>query len=215
MDPLELVVLEACQEFILRQQEMLPHLAAALDVAEEEVFYTWTLRGRAKTRGHLKDAAWTYFPHGFECDLKNTNDGRYLRIDFGPRGRVGILNSYGVLQFIMTSVYPWREFPQLKEYFANGDPPYDHNSGNWRKMSQLWDRLEMKGVFEQADSRLVTLQAKYSSRGPDGLTWIQFPPEFSEETRVDCNVAHRRILSPIGTQLLDAALRDQEGHVKL
>lgn len=163
MDPLESGVLEACQEFVFRQQEMLPQLAAVLDVPQQQVFYTWALR-RAKTRGQLKDAAWTFSPHGFECDLKNSNDGRYLRIDFGPHGRVGILNSWGVLQFIMTSVSPWREFPQLKAYFAKGDPPYDAYSGDCRKMEVVWNRLESKGVFEQADSRLVALQARYSSR---------------------------------------------------
>jgi hypothetical protein len=207
MDPVELGVLKACQEFVLRQQEMLPHLAAVLEVPQEQVFYTWALR-RAKTRGHLKDTAWSYYPHGFECDLKNSNDGRYLRIDFGPHGRVGILNSWGVLQFIMSSVIPWREFPQLKAFFAKGNPPYDYHSGDSCKMSQVWDRLESKGVFEKADARLVALQAKYTSRGPDGLTYTQFPQEVSEQTQVDCAVAHRQILSPTGTQLLNAALRE-------
>ena len=85
MDPMEFGVLDACQEIARRQQEMLPQLAAVLNVPEEQVFYTWAFR-RARHRGHLKNAAWAYYPHGFECDLKNTRDGRYLRIDFGPGG---------------------------------------------------------------------------------------------------------------------------------
>jgi hypothetical protein len=208
MDFIEFGVLESCQEFILRQREMLPHLAAALDVPEQQVFYKLVLGG-SRNRGHLKDAHWAYYPHGFECDLKNTQDGRYLRIDFGPGGQVGMLNSWGVLQFIMTSVSPWREFPELKTYFARGDPPYDQYSGDSAKISKAWDRLARKGAFETANPDLVALESKYSTRGPDGLTHIKFPPEITDENRVDCAVAHRQVLSPAGIQLLKSGLYQQ------
>ncbi|MBI1833023.1 MAG: hypothetical protein HYR84_16405 [Planctomycetes bacterium] len=206
MDSLEFNVLEACQEFMHRQQDMLPRLGAALDVPAEHVFYKLVLRG-ARNRGRLKDEDWSYYPHGYECDLKNIRDGRYLRIDFGPGGRVGILNSWGVLQFIMTSVSPWRDFPLLRMHFAKGSPPFDQYSGDSSKMSLVWDRLTSMGAFQQAAPDLVALQAKYSSRGPDGLTYIKYPAEISDETRLDCAVAHRQVLSPVGLQLLNAGSR--------
>src|SRR5437879_2699245 len=100
MDALEIGVLKACQELVHRQQEMLPLLAAALHVPEKEVFYTWALH-KCKQHGDLEGTDWWYFFHGLECDLRNKADGRCLRIDFGPGGRVDTFTAWGVLQFIM------------------------------------------------------------------------------------------------------------------
>ena len=132
-----------------------------------------------------------------------------LRMDFGPRGAMsGILNSWGVLQFIMTSVPPWHDFPNLRDYFAKKGPPFDQDSGAWGKMAQVWDRLESKGFFEQAEPNLVALQAKFTTRGSDGLTYVQFPPETAEQTRVDCSVAHRQQLSQSAIHFLDTRRQD-------
>src|SRR5438876_540615 len=87
LGPLELAVLEACREATVRNQEMLPLLAAALGVSEAEVFYTWAFR-KCRQRIRLGETDWVTFFHGLECDLKNQKDGRFLRIDFGPGGRV-------------------------------------------------------------------------------------------------------------------------------
>src|ERR1700692_34008 len=84
---LEIGVLEACRESIQRNREMLPILAAALHVPETDVFYTWAFR-RCRQRIPLGDSGWTTFFHGLECDLNNSKDGRRLRVDFGPGGRV-------------------------------------------------------------------------------------------------------------------------------
>src|SRR5688572_23142460 len=102
MDPIELGVLEACREVVHRQHELLPLLAAALNVREEDVFYTWALR-QCKQHGALEGTDWWYFFHGMECDLKNKVDGRFLRIDFGPDSSVDTFTAWGVLQYIMTS----------------------------------------------------------------------------------------------------------------
>ena len=201
MDEIEFGVLVACREYAIRQTEMLPLLAAALGVEETQVFYSWALR-RCAQPGKLADRDWAYRFHGLECDLKNQKDGRFLRIDFGPKGRVGILNLGGVERFIMTSVLPWPEFPNLRTYFAKSGPPFDEYSGSWEKMSEVWGRLESKGLFEQADPNLVSLMASYTTRGPDGLNYVRFPHETTEETRADCSVAHRQRLSHKATQLL-------------
>lgn len=202
MDAIELGVLEACQEVVSRQREMLPLLAAALEVPEDQVFYTWAFR-RCEQRGRLEGTEWVYFFHGLECDIKNVSDGRFLRIDFGPRGRVDTFTAWGVLQFLMTSVPPWREFPHLKAYFAKCDPPFDPYSGSFERFVLVWDRLEAEGAFENADPSLIELEAKYSSRGADGILCIHFPLEVSEETQMDCSVARRKQLSQRGFHLLE------------
>jgi hypothetical protein len=71
MDTIELGVLEACQEAVCCQGELLPQLAAALNVPQDQIFYTWAFR-RCKQRGSLEGTDWVYFFHGLECDLENT-----------------------------------------------------------------------------------------------------------------------------------------------
>ena len=205
MDSIELGVLEACQEVTLRQRELLPLLADALDVPESDVWYTWALRSCGQC-GALGGTDWVYFFHGYECDLSNVADGRHMRIDFGPRGRLDTFTSWGVLQFIMTSVPPWHEDPHLKEYFGKGMPPYDRYSGCTDKFYPVWDRLEASGAFEKADQSLVDFQARHTALGPDGIMYIRFPPGTSEETAVDCSVAHRQRLSPWAIQILESQL---------
>jgi hypothetical protein len=208
VDPIELGVLEACQEVVLRQRELLPLLAETLKVPEDRVFYTWAFRKCAQ-RGRLEGTDWVYFFHGLECDLKNAADGRFLRIDFGPRGRTDTFTAWGVLQFIMTAVQPWPEFPELRVYFAKGPPPFDQFSGSLEKIVQVWDHLAARGAFEKADPSLVELEAKHTVPGPDGLLHVRFPPGLSEETAVDCSVASRPRLSQRGMQLLETHLTER------
>lgn len=201
MNDIDMKVLEACSAYIACHREMLPQIAEAIGVAESEVFYRWMLR-RDLRPGRLRNTDWTYFFHGYECDLRNQRDGRCLRVDFGPKGTVDILDTHGVLRFVMTSAAPWPAFPELKEYFATHASPYNGQSGDWEKMNRVWDRLDEAGFFRQANPDLVSLIAKYTSRGADGLTWVKFPPEVTEELRADCRVAHRLCLSSKATQQL-------------
>ncbi len=205
LTPVELRVLEACQEVTVRQSELIPRLAETLGVSEGAVFYTWALR-RCKQSGTVNDTDWRYFFHGLECDLENVADGRFLRIDFGPGGRLDTFTAWGVLQFIMTSKPPWPEFPDLQQQFAENGPPYDLYSGSFTKLLDVWNRLGAHGVFQQAAPNLVRFQAEHTSLGADGLRYLRFPPDTSEETRVDCTVAHRLCLSGLGHRILQAHL---------
>lgn len=203
MDEIELGVLEACQEVVQRQHEMLPLLASALKVPEEDVFYSRASR-QCKQHDDLEGTDWWYFFHGLECDLRNRADGRILRIDFGPGGSVDTFTAWGVLQFIMTSVAPWTAFPQLKTFLAERPPPYDEYSGSMKRICQVWDRLEAQGVFEKADPGLLALLARYTKVGPDGIDRTQFPEGTPEKTQIDCSVANRDRLSPRGLAILEA-----------
>lgn len=205
LDTLELGVLEACLEVTVRQRELIPLLARTLAIPDGEVFYTWTAR-RCPQSGEVEGTDWQFFFHGLECDLKNSADGRFLRVDFGPGGSLDTFTAWGVLQLIMTSTHPWPEFSDLRRQFAEKGPPFDQYSGSLAKLGPVWDHLTARGVFEEADPGLVKLAAEHTSVGPDGLRRIQFPLNTSEKTRVDCSVAHRLRLSACGRQVLDARL---------
>lgn len=195
-------VLEACREVTLCQREIVTLLADTLEVSADDVFYTWALR-RCRQSGQIAPGDWRYFFHGMECDLKNSADGRFIRIDFGPGGRIDTFSMWGVLQFIMTSTAPWREFPDLRQRFAEQAPPYDQYSGSMTRIAPIWDLLETRGVFAKADPALVEFQAKYTAVGEDGIQYVRWPSDTPENVRVDCSVAHRTIISPYGYRLLE------------
>jgi hypothetical protein len=199
LDPIELGVLEACYEAGVRRREMLPVLAEAIGVAPAEVFYTWMFRR-------------TYYFHGFECDLEH-DDGRLLRYDFGPGGRVDTFTAFGVLQCVMTSAPPWSGFLDLKAQFRRDEPVPARLAGDHGKLGVVWDALEARGVFEPADPGLVAFQDRHSSVGPDGITYVRYPPDTPEKMMIDCAVAGRPILSPVGLRLLNDYARGQPATV--
>jgi hypothetical protein len=206
MNTADLDLLAACFEARRRQQEMLPLIAAALGVPDRRVFYTWMAR-QDRDLEDIPDSPWKFRSHGFECDLRNTDDGRYLRYDFGPGGRYDCVSAWGVLQFVMTTKAPWREFPALRERLARTGPPYDYLSGDQTRVSEAWGRLESAGCFEPADPGLVAFQARHTTIGRDGISYVSYPEGTSDETMVDCSVAHRRLLTARARALLVEAGR--------
>jgi hypothetical protein len=161
MCSLERSFLSACRELVKAQQELVPLLALTLGVAPEDLFYCWMDRDFPNVAlepgeewrlqvGRIQDTEWEYFFHGFECDLKNSEDGRFVRVEFGPRGRFDILSGYAVLQFVMTSGPPWPEFPDLKSHLADRPPPYNAFSGSHGRAVELWKRLEEQGLLAAA-----------------------------------------------------------------
>jgi hypothetical protein len=214
-DQVEAGVLGACREATVRRQELLPLLAATVGVAPSEVFYAWTLRRQwllehCGQHGRLGDTGWGFFFHGAECDLSH-DDGRVLRYDFGPGGRVDTFTSWGVLQFLTTSAAPWPEFPELKTRLARRLPS-GGSVGDTRAMDAVWDRLTARGAFQPAAPDLVAFQARHTTVGPDGIRYTRFPPGTPESVMIDCSVAHRPVLSPVGLRLLnDYALGQPAG----
>lgn len=202
MEDIELQFLQACQEVVARNQELLPLLGKSLGIQKiEDVFYSWALR-QCKQSGQITTTVWSYRFHGLECDLRNRSDGRYLRIDFGPKGRVDTFSAWGVLQFIMTSAFPWPQFDNLKSYFAKSLPPYNQFSGDFDKIHQIWNQLERNGYFDVADKKLIQLHKNYTYIDNSGLRHIKFPPTISEKIQIDSSVAHRKIISQPGYQIL-------------
>jgi len=202
MDTVELNVLKACHEMIIHNYEIVPLLGDYLGIEQEKIFYVWAFR-KCKQSGQIPHTSWSYFFHGLECDLNNIHDGRVLRIDFGPKGRIDSFTPWGVLQFVMTSKSPWSEFHELKSLFAAKQPPLDRFSGDFNKFCFFWDKLENQGYFDNANEHLIQLQKRYTIIGDDGIQHIKFPPTVSEETVFDCFVAHRKVLSSLGKSLFE------------
>jgi hypothetical protein len=207
---LDLDVLEVCQEVIQRQHELLPLLAQVLGVPPEEVWYTWALR-RCRQSGVIAGTDWSYFFHGHECDVKNKKDGRFLRYDFGPGGRVDTITAWGILQFIMTTTSPWSELAELKATFAKGPPPFDQYSGDFHRMGTVWDHFRASGVLERANPELIAFEQQYTTTLPGGSRFIKFPAGTPERTQVDCSVAHRERISAVGYELL----RQRQAHAEV
>ena len=201
LDALELELLAVCQEAVRRQHELLPLLAAELLVSENEVFYVWAAR-KCGQHGKVQGTDWSYFFHGAECDLRNGSDGRFLRIDFGPGGTVDTFTAWGILQFIMTSAYPWPEYTLLKKRFADKVSLYDEHSGNLGKYAVIFDLIRSKGFIEPAASDLLAWQAGHTTKSPEGFEVTRLPDAIPYRLSLDCHVANRSRISQLGYRLL-------------
>jgi hypothetical protein len=80
---------------------------------------------------------WVWNFHALECDVWNLDDGRFVRIDFGPRTRRLVITGSGVLQYVMTVCPPWRCFDALREFLARGTAPYDRLSRSLEDVRDL------------------------------------------------------------------------------
>jgi hypothetical protein len=202
---LEFSFLCACQERVIRTQEVVPLLAHHVGVLPEELFYHFAIPPRPTQHGLIDGSDWTFGPHGLECDLKNTQDGRFLQLEFGPHGRYDTFTGWGVLQFVMTTKSPWREFPELKAFLTKTLPPYNKRFGSHAKMKTLADRLEELQLVEVADQELCALKDKYTQIQPDGSRYISWPPEYKDyppNFYLDTMVCYRWILSELGKQVV-------------
>lgn len=204
LSSLELDFLVAAAELVHKQQELLPALSKTVGVPIEEMLYGWTECNFPKVMkwyhsklkretGKVSCTDWRYNFHGLECDLSHP-DGRFVRVDFGPRGNVDTFTGFGVLQFVMASKPPWREFPELREHLAEKPPPYGHLSGSHARMCVLDDRLIEAGMFEPAAPDLVALMEAHSYVDADGQRMFDIP-EKTHRSTVDCLVANRHVLS--------------------
>ena len=200
IDSLEIKTFKACVELVSCQKKILALMASHLNLMVNEIFFAWAFRTCNQTGKFSGD--WRYFFHGLECDVKNEADGRFLRIDFGPDGRIDTFTAWGLLQFIMTSKFPWPSFSTLKQHFSENGPPYDQFSGDIDKMNQIWNFFVNHTLLEVADKELLRLKKKYTFVEKDGIAYIKFPSEISEKKQINCSVAHRMKISGYGKKLL-------------
>jgi hypothetical protein len=201
---IEYAFLNACQEVVWRQQELVPALAKSLGVTPTEVFYHWVCPPRCEQVGTIASTEWRYFFHGLECDLRH-QDGRSLRVDFGPGGRFDTFTGWGVLQFIMTSKAPWKEFPELRTHLTDKSLPSDtadRFSGNHKEMTVLVSRLEECGWIEVADADLCALTEQCTTIDSEGRRMVKLPKHLTGREVWDTMACHRLVLSDLGKQML-------------
>jgi hypothetical protein len=201
---LDRMFLQACQSLIQYQQPLLALLAHHLDVSPEDLYYAW-MEKRCQQTGMLPDTPWHYYFHGLECDFEHMNDNRYVRVEFGPRGRLDTCSGYGVLQFVMTSTPPWQTFPTLRDHLAEHAPPYDQFSGSYNKMYVLWQHIVDEGLLEAAAPDLVDFVQQHTEVEPSGAHCVRLPDDTDWHTFFDCGVCDRKVISAKGWQMLQTA----------
>ncbi len=201
MEHLHLRFLIACHESVVRRHSLLADLAASLSVQPEELFYLWAER-RCTQRGTFHGGEWAYFFHGCECNLRQVNDGRFLRVDFGPHGNTETFTSWGVAQFVMTSKSPWSDFDDLKECLAKGPPPFDEHSASLERAGPLFDDLERAGLIESADRELLALAQRHTTLNTEGIPTLRLAQGTPDRLYFDISVAQRKVLSEAGKRLI-------------
>lgn len=207
MTPLEVQFLQASAELVRRQQEIAPLLAEYLGVSPAGLYRLWMEeRERVRQTGRIEGSEWYYFFHGLECDL-NHRDGRAIRLDFGPQGRLDTFTPQGVMQFVMAVREPWRQFPELRAYLTQeaSPNPYGSPTGSHQRMSELADALNAAGMVEPADIWLAQLRETYTVRGTGDTAFrIELPLVLNPEAYEDALVCARWVLSAKGWQQVGA-----------
>lgn len=185
---LERQFLAAATELAQRQRELTSLVAQAVGV---DPFEYWILRrfrdGQSpKQAGRTRDGQWSFYFHGMEFDICHLRDGREVRVDFGPGGRLAF-EPGGVGQFVGHTRSPWRVFPELKRHLCDSRGNADY----WR-CSALADALLESGDFARADPRLAALCAKYTRVVSDVESAIEIPEDEQPKERTDlllcCNL---------------------------
>jgi hypothetical protein len=193
-------LLSAAAALVQRQREVGGLLAGHLGVAPEGVFYHWAFR-RCRQRGEIPETQWRYFFHGLECDLHHA-DGRALRVDFGPRGRLDTFSEWGLAVFVAHSRAPWTEFADLAGHARGHGSPEDRVASISRACEPAFLSLEHQGLIELADPSLLAWAASHTRKNSAGLAVFSPPTGVPEEVVVDSSVAGRRCISAAGWRLL-------------
>jgi hypothetical protein len=201
VEHLHLRFLIACHESVVRRDPLLADLADSLGVRTEELFYFWAER-RCKQRGVFRAGEWSYYFHGYECDLGHVDDGRFLRAEFGLHRNTESFTSWGVAQFVMTSKSPWPDFGDLKEFLGNGHSPYDEHSASLERAGPLCDHLERAGLIASADRELLALYERHTALNPDGIPTLHLPEGTPDRVYFDISVARRKVISEAGKRLI-------------
>lgn len=167
---LERQFLAAAVELVARQIELYPKVAEVLGV---DPFAYWIVgQGRhdhldAITR--TADSEWSFHFHGLELDLVNVSDGRRVRVDFAPGGRLAFTPG-GVGEFVRAARSPWRQFSELAQHLCGPHDYADH-----RRCVALADALVEQGHLAWADPRVMALIARHRRIVPGHGTVLNLP----------------------------------------
>ena len=154
--------------------------------------------------GVTRDGAWAWTFHGLECDISHRVDGRLVRVDFGPGGRLDTFSSYGVLLLVTSTRAPWREFPSLLAHVNRPDGhPASRRSPHLR-MYELEDIVRSRGWIGPCDPTLSrTVEAlTRPCPGPDNSTMKVLPAAPPPYRPVDSLLCERLMITDRGRAIL-------------
>jgi len=201
MDPLSVQFLMACKLFVSFRQPLIDDLASMHDVPPQDLFYLWMER-KCPPRGLLPGGVWSYYFHGYECDLRNVAEGCFLRFDFAPEGATNGFTAWGVTQFVMTTNPPWLEFSLLQVHLAEKPHPFNELSGNVQRAVKLCEELEKMGLVSVTAPQLIELGRQFTTMDSQGIAVLRLPDDTPERIWFDVSVANRKLITPEGLSFL-------------
>lgn len=201
----ERAFLRAAHELVATQEELCALLSRVTGLPVTDLHRArWT--HRLAEDGPIAGTDWSYFFHGMECDFRSRKDGLYIRVDFGPGGRIDTFTGFGVLQFVMSSEARRPELSSLRLFLASKPPPFDHLSGSFDRAHALEVRLEKLGLFEQCAPDLAALVERCTVVLPDGTRSVQLPDTMDEFTAMGALCCSRRlVVSAAGCALIGSS----------
>lgn len=215
----------AAEELTLRQQELIPRVEARIGFAPYDY---WVDRGRLSPRarwrlrltallgrhvsprfgdwresGVTDDGAWAWMFHGLECDIANRHDGRHVRVDFGPGGRLDTFTGYGVLQFVVATRRPWRTFPSLRAQFAAREGADELRPNAHDRMCELEASARSKGWLEPSAPELANAVERFTRPHPDGFGMsVDLPSELRPRSSIDVALCSRLVVTALGRETI-------------
>ncbi|MEZ4450959.1 MAG: hypothetical protein R3B09_15870 [Nannocystaceae bacterium] len=188
MADLEQHFLAAAVELTAHQVELYPKVAEALGL---DPFAYW-IRGQGRGSAYLDsitrtgDGEWRFHFHGIELDLVHVGDGRRVRVDFAPGGRLAFTPG-GVGEFVRCAT---GRFPDLAQYLCGSRDYADH-----RRCVALADALVEQGRLARGDPRLMALIDRYTRVVPGKGAVIDIPPDERPADPTDLLLCDRYVLA--------------------
>lgn len=171
-EPVELQFLRACAELGQRQRELRALVAQAIGRDPYDYWIGGDGREDPALDGVHRTVCgeWSFHFHGLEFDVRHVEDGRSVRVDFGP-GAICAFTPGGVGAFVQCVRAPWQTFPELRDHLA-GRVDYDY-----ARCVGLVDTLRALGLIDHASPQLVALVAAHSRLEPGRGMVLQIPAE--------------------------------------
>lgn len=206
LTPVELSVLAACQDALMEKKKLIAKLANTLCLEPRDIFYHW-IGGKLRQHGYVTGNQWKYFFHGLECDLRHSRDDRFLRIEFGPGGRIDTFTDWGIYQFITSFKDNWPSSPAVAAYFSKNTPFHHVHATEqldaYQKISFIINRLKsLKLTIPVAPELTKALNGcSVKNQGSTEII-IQLPKHLTDHKYFDTRVCNRLIISPKGWEVL-------------
>ncbi len=198
INTVELNLLSTCQQSIEVKKNLIRRLAKTLSLEPQHLFYQWLL-GKIPQHGYLLDRKWKYFFHGFECDLRQTATGQFIRIEFGPGGRTDTFTDWGIYKYLSSSYPNWLTTPEVEHYFSQSNSRLDA----YQKISFLVNKLHALKLIGPVAPELNEIYTHYQLPNATHLeSHVKLPKTFPEKKYFDTRVCNRLIITPEGWQIL-------------